>query len=79
MATTAQRHEHIIHTMGHNLRQANEKLALEQVSDPSLRSISVVRIHHNNQCKHHWHIFFFFLFKGTGRELDEREGDVEAS
>lgn len=31
MATTAQRHEHIIHTMGHDLRQANEKLALEQV------------------------------------------------
>ncbi|KAM9845249.1 nucleoprotein TPR-like [Aulostomus maculatus] len=31
MAATAQQHEHIIHTMSHELRQANEKLALEQV------------------------------------------------
>ncbi|XP_034744113.1 nucleoprotein TPR-like isoform X2 [Etheostoma cragini] len=31
MAATAQRHEHIIHTMSQDLRQANEKLALEEV------------------------------------------------
>lgn len=31
MAATAQRHEHIIHTMIQDLRKANEKLALEQV------------------------------------------------
>lgn len=32
MATTAQRHEHIIHTMSQDLRQTNEKLALNEVS-----------------------------------------------
>uniref|UniRef100_A0A665W816 Nucleoprotein TPR n=1 Tax=Echeneis naucrates TaxID=173247 RepID=A0A665W816_ECHNA len=31
MASTTQRHEHIIHTMNQDLRQANEKLALEEV------------------------------------------------
>ncbi|XP_068457993.1 nucleoprotein TPR-like isoform X2 [Clinocottus analis] len=31
MAATTQRHEHIIHTMSQDLRQANEKLALEEV------------------------------------------------
>ncbi len=31
MAATAQRHEHIIHTMSQDLRQANEKLAREEV------------------------------------------------
>uniref|UniRef100_A0A672I4E6 Translocated promoter region a, nuclear basket protein n=1 Tax=Salarias fasciatus TaxID=181472 RepID=A0A672I4E6_SALFA len=31
MAATAQRHEHIIHTMSQDLRQTNEKLALEEV------------------------------------------------
>uniref|UniRef100_UPI0037E77C1F nucleoprotein TPR isoform X2 n=1 Tax=Semicossyphus pulcher TaxID=241346 RepID=UPI0037E77C1F len=31
MAATAQRHEHIIHTMSQDLRQASEKLALEEV------------------------------------------------
>ncbi|XP_039999046.1 nucleoprotein TPR isoform X2 [Xiphias gladius] len=31
MATMAQQHEHIIHTMSQDLRQANEKLALEEV------------------------------------------------
>ncbi|KAG7235751.1 hypothetical protein INR49_002253 [Caranx melampygus] len=31
MAATSQRHEHIIHTMSQDLRQANEKLALEEV------------------------------------------------
>lgn len=31
MAVMAQRHEHIIHTMSQDLRQANEKLALEEV------------------------------------------------
>ncbi|XP_034558839.1 nucleoprotein TPR-like [Notolabrus celidotus] len=31
MAATAQQHEHIIHTMTQDLRQANEKLALEEV------------------------------------------------
>ncbi|XP_063742334.1 nucleoprotein TPR-like isoform X2 [Eleginops maclovinus] len=31
MACTAQRHEQIIHTMNQDLRQANEKLALEEV------------------------------------------------
>ncbi|KAI4809983.1 hypothetical protein KUCAC02_018833, partial [Chaenocephalus aceratus] len=31
MAATAQRHEQIIHTMSQDLRQANEKLALEEV------------------------------------------------
>ncbi|KAM4623655.1 nucleoprotein TPR-like [Polymixia lowei] len=31
MAAAAQRHEHIIHTMSQDLRQANEQLALEQV------------------------------------------------
>ncbi|KAL7386103.1 hypothetical protein ABVT39_004054 [Epinephelus coioides] len=31
MVATAQRHEHIIHTMSQDLRQANEKLALEEV------------------------------------------------
>ncbi|XP_067330220.1 nucleoprotein TPR isoform X2 [Channa argus] len=30
MAATAQRHEHIIHTMSQDLRQANEKLALNE-------------------------------------------------
>ncbi|XP_041848028.1 nucleoprotein TPR isoform X2 [Melanotaenia boesemani] len=30
-AATAQRHEHIIHTLSQDLRQANEKLALEEV------------------------------------------------
>uniref|UniRef100_A0A669DHI5 Nucleoprotein TPR n=1 Tax=Oreochromis niloticus TaxID=8128 RepID=A0A669DHI5_ORENI len=31
MSATAQRHEHIIHTMSQDLRQANEKIALEEV------------------------------------------------
>uniref|UniRef100_A0AAX7UQK8 Nucleoprotein TPR n=1 Tax=Astatotilapia calliptera TaxID=8154 RepID=A0AAX7UQK8_ASTCA len=31
MSVTAQRHEHIIHTMSQDLRQANEKIALEEV------------------------------------------------
>ncbi|XP_075339815.1 nucleoprotein TPR-like isoform X4 [Odontesthes bonariensis] len=31
LAATTQRHEHIIHTMSQDLRQANEKLALEEV------------------------------------------------
>nr|XP_019964353.1 PREDICTED: nucleoprotein TPR-like isoform X2 [Paralichthys olivaceus] len=31
MSATAQRHEHIIHTMTQDLREANEKLALEEV------------------------------------------------
>lgn len=31
MAATTQRHEHIIHTMSQDVRQANEKLALEEV------------------------------------------------
>ncbi|XP_028328136.1 nucleoprotein TPR-like [Gouania willdenowi] len=31
MAATAQRHEHIIHTMSQDLRHSNEKLALEEV------------------------------------------------
>lgn len=31
MAATAQKYEHIIHTMSQDLRQANEKLALEEV------------------------------------------------
>lgn len=31
MAVTTQRYEHSIHTMSQDLRQANEKLALEQV------------------------------------------------
>lgn len=31
MAATAQRHEHIIYTMSQDLRQTNEKLALEEV------------------------------------------------
>lgn len=31
MSTMAQRHEHIIHTMSQDLRQATEKLALEEV------------------------------------------------
>lgn len=31
MGATTQRHEHIIHTMSQDLRQANEKLALEEV------------------------------------------------
>lgn len=35
MAATAQRHEHIIHTVSHDLRQANEKLALEEVRKKS--------------------------------------------
>lgn len=33
MATTAQRQEHIIHTMTQDLRQANEKVALNEVSN----------------------------------------------
>lgn len=33
MAATAQQHEHIIHTMSQDLRQANEKLALEEVKN----------------------------------------------
>lgn len=31
MAVMIQRHEHVIHTMSQDLRQANEKLALEEV------------------------------------------------
>lgn len=31
VAAMAQRYEHIIHTMSQDLRQANEKLALEEV------------------------------------------------
>uniref|UniRef100_A0A3Q4M528 Nucleoprotein TPR n=1 Tax=Neolamprologus brichardi TaxID=32507 RepID=A0A3Q4M528_NEOBR len=31
MSATAQRHEHVIHTMSQDLRQANEKIALEEV------------------------------------------------
>ncbi|CAI5642275.1 unnamed protein product [Oreochromis niloticus] len=31
MSATAQQHEHIIHTMSQDLRQANEKIALEEV------------------------------------------------
>lgn len=35
MAAAAQRHEHIIHTMSQDLRQTNEKLALNEVSNDS--------------------------------------------
>lgn len=35
MSATAQQHEHIIHTMSQDLRQANEKIALEEVSKTS--------------------------------------------
>lgn len=35
MSATAQRHEHVIHTMSQDLRQANEKIALEEVSKTS--------------------------------------------
>lgn len=42
MAAMAQRHEHIIHTMSQDLRQANEKLALEEVRKK--RSLIVVRL-----------------------------------
>jgi len=38
MAATTQRHEHIIHTMSQDLRQANEKLALEEVRRRRRRS-----------------------------------------
>lgn len=31
MAVLIQQHEHVIHTMSQDLRQANEKLALEEV------------------------------------------------
>lgn len=42
MAATAQRHEQIIHTMSQDLRQANEKLALEEVS--KRRSLIILKI-----------------------------------
>lgn len=41
MAATAQRHEHIIHTMSQDLRQNNEKLALEEVRQR--RSLIILR------------------------------------
>lgn len=39
MAVMIQRHEHVIHTMSQDLRQANEKLALEEVRETSSRCV----------------------------------------
>lgn len=40
LSATAQQHEHVIHTMSQDLRQANEKLALEEVR----RSLIICRV-----------------------------------
>ena len=64
MAATAQRHEHIIHTVSHDLRQANEKLALEEVRKK--RSSVILRI---DMMKGRW-LHIMYVYNDVGFQIE---------